>query len=330
MTEWANAINKYSINYYAIIVCGRSHGNNYTLKHHYDIKDMSSSQIRGLYSQICDAEYVVFGDMLGRDISHPWSGKKYYISVMQNFFNEIASAESLLNKKFILFHPGSDYRTNFRIQNRARGFHKILYAPDLYRLSKTRNGIDTVIWPISTSGPKRSMGEMIRIIKNRFRKGQPLIILHCPSNKAMKGTETIREIVGRLIKSYPRFSYVEMTKQPHEKIMKYKITATIYIDQFIPNIGGFGVSSVESLMVGNIVLSSVNNITNGCISEASPETKELPIIPTGTDHRSFIKSLTNLLAKSDKELLDISIKNYEWSIKNLSGHYVTKRFESLC
>jgi len=364
MTEWAYAINKYSTLYRATIICKKKHQNNYSLKHHFDIESIESAsdkqqRIQKLIQLLISSNYIVLGDFTVRATNQHWNARNIFQSVMRVWFNYKLDLDKVKHVKFIMFHPGSDYRAKYKQFNVKRGFYKTLYAPDLYRLSlKTPD--DGVIWPICSIASTYPEELLIRHIKRRFESDK-LIIFHCPSNPDLKGTNSVSHITKSVISRFPKFDYIEVTNQPHNIIMRYRLSSTIHIDQFFPKIGTFGVSSIESLLMGNIVLSSDNNIipdthqnamdftptfkapvfktellrnrnkspNTTTTTELDPTDQRPPVISTGINERLFKKALENICRKSNSELMEMCLSNLTWARTWLTPQYTVNRWEKI-
>ena len=342
MTEWAYAINKHSTKYRTAIICKKPHQNNYHLKHHYDIESVEHvrERVQRIIRIILSSNYIVLGDFTARVADQHWNGRNILKCIMDKWLHYKLDPEQVKHVKFIMFHPGSDYRKKYDAFNKKRGFFKTLMAPDLYRLSP-KSEDDQVIWPICTVALSYPEEMVVRSIRRRFELDK-LIIFHCPSNPELKGSNIVTNIVKAVVAKFPRFSYIELTNQPHATIMKHRMTATIHIDQFFPSIGTFGVSSIESLLFGNIVLSSDNNIIPETHQKAmdltslrvrnvthDPTNQRPPVISTGITDRLFKKALETICSKTDQQLLEMCLSNLKWARTWLTPQYTVSRWERI-
>ena len=99
----------------------------------------------------------------------------------------------------------------------------------------------------------------------------------------------------------------------------------IHIDQFNTVVGNFGITSIEALINGNIVLSTYNNVNLDEISVnysqldlSNKDMVNCPIIDTseGLDH--FAHQLEDLCKKTDDDLRELSIRSYDYFVKYMS------------
>ena len=222
------------------------------------------------------------------------------------------------NINFNIFHNGSNYRKNFVSTNsydKNPLINKIIYGSDLYYLGKGINpSKKIVILPVKYTNFNYTEEDII----NKFNCDK-VIILHCPSSKRRKGSHIIRTVVNNILLKYNlynKYEYIELTNKTNDEIMLFKKKSHIYIDQFFPDIGGFGVSAIEALVCGNIVLSSMNNIPQGVLP------KNFPIIPIN-DYNYLENTLIKLFLLQRKQLLNIAIStfvnyNKEYDIDNFS------------
>lgn len=83
------------------------------------------------------------------------------------------------------------------------------------------------------------------------RTNKVLKVIHCPSNKSMKGTDTVLEIVKKLQQDI-NFSFELLQDIPNEEILRRLEKSDILIDELVLN--GPGVLSYEAMYAGCIVL----------------------------------------------------------------------------
>ena len=115
---------------------------------------------------------------------------------------------------------------------------------------------------------------------------------------------------------HDKYEFLEVSGKSNENIMDYKKKSHIYICQYNLDVGGFGVSAMEALATGNIVLSSMNNIERKVLHS------DFPIINI-SGINNFEQKLLNLLLKDTKSIFNLALKslNYyhrEYSIDNVS------------
>lgn len=85
--------------------------------------------------------------------------------------------------------------------------------------------------------------EQRRMYLETRRSGQPVRVLHTPTDKDLKGTKYIRKAVEQLVKEGRPIEYKEYSGLPHEDVLERMACTDIYIDQLL--LGAYGTSSVE-------------------------------------------------------------------------------------
>lgn len=87
--------------------------------------------------------------------------------------------------------------------------------------------------PISSNGPLAPNGSH-----------SPLIFLHCPSNRGLKGTEHIIQAAEELQAEGYELSLIILEKMPHECVLEAMSRADVIVDQLL--IGWYGMVSIEA------------------------------------------------------------------------------------
>ena len=117
-------------------------------------------------------------------------------------------------------------------------------------------------------------------------------------------------------------------------ILDWKKKTIIHIDQFNTKVGNFGVTSIEGLINGNIVLSSYNNVNLDEISEkysminkSKSDMVDCSIINISKSQEYFAHKFEEICKKTDEELFELSMKSYDYYVQFMSPQVVTKYFE---
>ena len=95
--------------------------------------------------------------------------------------------------------------------------------------------------PISSNGPLAPNGSH-----------SPLIFLHCPSNRSLKGTEHIIQAAEELQSEGYELSLIILEKMPHECVLEAMKRADVVIDQLL--IGWYGMVAIEAWALGKPVI----------------------------------------------------------------------------
>ena len=95
------------------------------------------------------------------------------------------------------------------------------------------------------------------------------------------------------------------------EVIRIKKESYIYIDQFHVDISGYGISFIEALAYGNIVLASIQNISeasliNQCGSKTNRD--DFPIIYTGITKESLVGELLIFAQSHSISLLKLLYK----------------------
>jgi glycosyltransferase involved in cell wall biosynthesis len=98
---------------------------------------------------------------------------------------------------------------------------------------------------------------MQRINSNAFtpmypeKKQGKLLIVHSPSAKIAKGSDSIIAVMDELKKEYD-FTFTLIHNQPREKALLLVKDADIFIDQLV--VGGYGMAAMEAMSFGKPVM----------------------------------------------------------------------------
>ena len=111
--------------------------------------------------------------------------------------------------------------------------------------------------------------------------------------------------------------------------MKIKEMAHIYIDEFNPQVGYFGGSTVEALMSGNVAFATINNFTIDAMKSANKNIKSslCPVIHLGENPKQFRDILKSFLEKPVEELKDLAHQSLQWYYETSTHKAVATKFE---
>lgn len=225
-------------------------------------------------------------------------------------------------KKQLIYHADVN-----AVNNRRDNFYNLqLLVPELFHL-----GIENkrkMVIPGCPIQPPVNIGDIIEKRKNNGK----IVITHCCSRAGvvgmkLKGSGTIKTQVDMILAKYPNVIYQDLPfgSRPHHEIIKTKYDTDIYIDQYNNNVGGFGVSSLESLNYGCIVLCSINKLT--------PEFKRIidfdnfPIYDISGEPIKIYETLDRLCQLTKDEIAELAYKTVDWVNKNISEKPYIKYFE---
>jgi hypothetical protein len=293
LTEWSYALSKYT-HVLSKSICEKRHPFSYEIQHNHDFATASQSELRSkIIPWVVASDYIIIGEL-------PGISKKNLLGHIPQKYRKLMG-----KTKFCSFYYGTAYRKRFKRYNRfaKKTYSKRIYAPDLFRLSPKTKQKDYCFFPINNLLYEKNEKRIRELIDKKLSQPK-LIILHCPSRAATKGTPHISSVVSSVLsnsKYSSRFVFVKPKRRmSHSKVMALMEKATIYIDQHNIAIGGFGVSSIESLSSGCLTFSTVNKLTPNTISSSVPITD----ISNPKKFRSRLVGHLNLTNAQLKKLLE--------------------------
>lgn len=328
LTNWGKAINNYSSNYEAITICLNKsiyYSNDIIITQKMIIRKRKKhkSIIQKVKEWVNVAEYIISG-YESRDI---YKGSDF--SILCKML-KLTYPEILKSKKISIFHAGSVFRSkHVEIDNIILRYcnHTQIYAPDLFRLASniTKN---EVLYPLPCFDYDRK--SIDKFIDNRFN--DKLLILHSPSKTKVKGTKKIKKVLDKFFEDdYIKNKYTYIITKPRtefNEIVRLKQLASIYIDVYsIDKYSTFALASLESLASGNIVFSSLLNITEETLKRMCIDVETFPIINTGNTDEEFLDKLYDICCLSKSELKNKMIESYKYYSRNMNKQKFYNEFE---
>jgi len=304
--DWANVttllsigINKYSSQYQSNVICIREHPFKYNPLHQMNLKDNSCKQYN-IKNLITDADLIIYCE----EVQHAQLCK------LIPQFNDM-----LKNKKQIVYH--ASYMFNNALNDSK--YLLQLFVPEIYYL-----GLPNKRHMVIPACPVIIPDNIDDIINNKCKNGK-ILISHASSrddNGKLKGSNIIVKQIKLLQNKH---NHIEFINYPYKKlsnaeILRTKLDTDIYIDQYNPEVGGFGVSSIESIIYGCIVLSSTNKI-DPIFNQLFNSDGNFPIININNEAQIF-EELDKLCSLSRDELMQMMHRNIEWMRKNLTDKYI--------
>jgi len=272
---------------------------------------------------IRESDIIVFAE-------ESWEGK-----VPHSTYTTLDQLSSILgfdifscDAKFCVWHPGSCYRDVHNFYNNhplRHKIHKHFYGIDLYRLSnKEPNDIPIHAYQYVDF----NYNKFISDFKFKLNK-KPWTILHVPSNVNTKGTKQINQSIEDLNLDPNKFQYKALTNIPHPQVIEEKKKSIFYIDQFHPQgIGGYGVSTLESLFNSNVTFSTINNIAESMLELTGKD--GCPVISLGTTTGELGTILKALVQNATEEqLIGHMEATGQWLEKYYSTESVINFFKSI-
>lgn len=259
-----------------------------------------ASDLKKVDSIISESNNFFICDYQGLIPICSYLSKKYNKKITHDI-NDKKGVEILLSflkdRNVIFFWSGTKYLNNSSVVNKWADTigAKITFAmPDLIRC-------DPEALPLYQPFD----------IKQKKDKFKNFTLCHSPGKKIIypkgpngKGTYYIERAFSKMKKKYG-IDYYILTDSPHTEALNIKQQSHIFVDQLMPNIGGIGKSSLESLILGTPVLSDIHNcsfkgVYTGC-----------PVVNVESEGQLF-KKLEELYLSS-AALKKLSRKSKSWA-----------------
>ena len=114
-------------------------------------------------------------------------------------------------------------------------------------------------------------------------------------------------------------------KVTHPQVIEEKKKSIFYIDQFNSNVGGYGVSTLESVITGNLTFSTANNISDSILYLTKKN--EIPLVSLGFTQRELYLDLETYIKHMDKDLLlEYMMGIGQWMEEFYSSKAITSQF----
>lgn len=80
---------------------------------------------------------------------------------------------------------------------------------------------------------------------DKFERLDRIVVLHAPSSPHLKGTETVREVMARIVAEYPSVEYRELSGVPHAEVLAALDDAHIVVNELYGLVPGvFGIEAM--------------------------------------------------------------------------------------
>jgi hypothetical protein len=146
------------------------------------------------------------------------------------------------------------------------------------------------------------------------QRTDPPLIVHAPSNAAVKGTRYVLDAVTRLREDGLRFDFELCEKRDHEEVKRLLARSQIIVDQVL--LPGYGLFALEAMASGNAVIGSAVGGYNGF-----PE--DLPVVTTTPE--TIYANLRGLIEGRDRRLA-LAEKGRRYVVSRHELMSVTARF----
>jgi glycosyltransferase involved in cell wall biosynthesis len=158
-------------------------------------------------------------------------------------------------------------------------------------------------------------------VKSKFPKvSNSIKIIHAPSHREAKGSDTIALIVNRVQKLYPELTYLEISGRPNKEVLQELVDADLVIDQLYSDTFLAGVG-VEAAYLG--VPSLVGSYAVDLLRKSNDPSKSPPLFLVHPDN--IEKALLDIL-ENRTTLKLIGNEARDFVAINFSPRSVAERF----
>jgi len=235
----------------------------------------SSLTSREFIDIVRNSDVIHFNDLLN-DVVFPFKSK----------FRDGKNVEltSLFDnsQRVLVHHNGSLYRNNSLRLNAFATRHNVsmtVSTPDLLQYGKDLTWLPA---PIDLTNPRYSF-------KPIAFDGE-CYISHSPTKRIIKGTDIFLSVCRQYFPEEVFPVLIEHT--PHDESMRIRSTCQVHYDQF--SIGAYGLSAVEGLAIGQIVIVGISDYVKKLIGKHE-------FINLSGDEQSFIDSIEKAMSMMTNE-----------------------------
>jgi SAM-dependent methyltransferase len=147
----------------------------------------------------------------------------------------------------------------------------------------------------------------------RAKPGEEIRLVHSPTSRSLKGTDEFLEIAKPLEKKF-NFKVILIENKSHKKCIEIKQTCHLHFDQMSP--WGFGVSGMESMAMGHVVLCSMTYYRLSLQLE----------VPLVSISAATLPAILKDLLSHPQNINEIGDQAYEWVRKTYDPQKLIKRY----
>ena len=312
-TNWSSFINEHSNKYQSKSLCLKKHPYNYSLQHDYDILNSSEEELEKARDWLSNSDYIVY--------SEEDQGCYFQYSTATQLKISLGIDPIFDTKgKKVAFYSGTAYRKKSQMfkQTDKASFDRILSPLHLYRLTNKDPKTGCIFMCEKSKMTSSSIKESI---VERFSRPE-WIISHTPTNRQIKGSDFLLKIMEKIQSSSKNpIKYIEKSGLTPQESLDLKKESCFYIDTLsiglgISATGAHGISSLEALSYGNIVLSSTYNMEQRAINKASlpffDTEVEYPIRNLGQTVDSACEQIEAVMNLDKNKLIEMALASYSW------------------
>lgn len=202
------------------------------------------------------------------------------------------------------FH--TDVSVDDDVRDRIRAAHRLLEIGDLHIFVSTPDLLDFA--PAATLLPV--VVDIDRFASPRtapaLGRSRP-IVLHAPSNPALKGTAAIEQVLEAL-DAAGRITYRRLQGVPHSEMPTFVAGADLVVDQIV--LGNVGVLAAEAMSSGRLVVGHVHELVRARLDG------ELPVVDATPE--TFAHVMDQILRDKDR-FAEIATRGPAWARTHHDG-----------
>lgn len=266
----------------------------------YDLSKIDTKNIKGKL-EIGKKLYALISEC---DILH------YHGQAVSAGYRDLFMWSGLMDKPVVLHHHGTEVR-NKKYPKFANKFvnYRYVSTPDLLAFVPDAEWLPNPV-------------NMDDLLYSQTEISSPLKILHAPTNRQVKNTETVLEAIAQVEKKGLDIQFTLLEDVKHSELITHISDNDLIIDWMNPKFGIYGVFSIESMALGKTVICS--------LTDSLYKDYELPIINV---HPSDLASKITEICENPSILMAKGKIGYDFVQKNhnylKTAKHVIERYKLL-
>ena len=315
LTEYSHCLNVHG-DIKSKSICTIPHPFNYAIKHDYNLTKCNSQQISEAKEWILNSDVIIFNE------EARINGQYRMLSIIRSM---LGIDLMKLNKRLMVWHPGSNYRKNSDAYNThplRNRIEKHLYAIDLYQFSpKSENDTPLHTYQYFDFSKDKFLADFKAKLEAPKRT-----ILHIPSNSNIKGTDLISRCITNLNLDPNKYEFKVLTHKPNDQVLEEKEKSIFYVDQ-VNHMGGYGVAAVEAFFRSNLVFCTTHNVTESIYKLTNDNS--LPMISLTMNEVEITEAFDKYFNMTDADLINVMEAVGDWIDTQYNPNSIVERFKNI-
>lgn len=195
---------------------------------------------------------------------------------------DVPVIKRLLRKPLVVHYHGSETRMGYGLYRQKVIDAKIVATPDLLAYHPGATYVPIPQEPLPY----------------HFEFNGKAKVIHAPTNRKLKGTDTILRAVEMAEEEGLDFEFELVEKVSHEEMLERFRHSNVYIDRVIADvegkpIGTMGVAPLEAMSIGNTVMMHIND-------QYIPYYEGCPVVNVRPEAASIVSALRDLVQQPEK------------------------------